>query len=431
MNLRHPNLSAVINRYLGESSRCSRLKIGLVLLLSSLPFAKNLLLKITNADDRLKNLLAIMETPLGDGLLQMEEDLKKRLWDNGIFIPGNPSAYEKLFLVPLLIDFAKRGFENRDSKMIYSVRWKPMADQVRDVCLGIADYYRYKSFQKESPLFEIHPFMGLNPLIYNLDPDNAADNTLTLKQVLDKYFLEFNALQSSHDRRQLILDYDWTTFYGDINTLSKNAFLGIKVYPPTGFNPWPMNKQEEEAMKPYQGLDKLNTFYSYCVGKNIPITAHCSNGGFLSDAAFTDYANPVRWKSALDHYPDLRLNLAHFGYDDNDKSCMLQLFAEDSWRRTAADLACRYDNVYVDISYRGVDPAYYVELNELLISLTDSQQKKLLDKIIFGSDFMINLMSIDSYSEYMKKFQDSPLNTEMKDRLCRNNPERFLHIVDY
>ncbi|MGZ6237244.1 MAG: hypothetical protein ACXWMJ_07990, partial [Syntrophales bacterium] len=193
MNLRHPNLSAVINRYLKESSALQRFKIAGPLLLSCIPGAKDFFLKMTTVESRVKNLLAIMETPLGDCLLQMEEDLKTRLWHNGITIPGNSTVYDKLFLTPLLIDFALREFENEKNNMTYSVRWKPIADQVRDVCLGIADYYRYKDYKKEDPLFEIHPFAGINPLIYNLDPEGEADNTQTLAQVLDKYFADFNA----------------------------------------------------------------------------------------------------------------------------------------------------------------------------------------------------------------------------------------------
>lgn len=428
MNLRHPNISAVIDRYLNEAGGLTRFIAGVAVMFTGFPGMQKYLLSLTSADERIMSLLAIMETPLGDYLLQMEEDLEKRVWGKDIFIPNRMEPYEKVFLTPLLIDFALRGNEKKDSKLVYSVRWKPMADQVRDVCLGIADYYRFKTFKKETPLLEVHPFMGINPLIYNLDPEGNDDARHTLKQVLEKYFVNFTDTESSMVRRKRILAYNWQAFKGDLETLGADVFLGIKVYPPTGFNPWPMNNKEQTDMLPNDGWNKLKDFYSYCVEKNIPITAHCSSGGFLSAPAYKDFANPARWEKVLAVYPKLRLNLAHLGYDNGDNEVMTGLFSEESWRRVAADLACKYDNVYVDISYRGVKPSYYEELRKLLESLTDPVQKRLEDKIIFGSDFMINLMSIDSYSKYMQNFMSSSLGVVLMDKFCHINPERFLFI---
>ena len=428
MNLRHPNISAVIKRYLKEAGCWKRFLVGLAVMLSSCQKIQNFLLSLTRADEKILSLISLMETPLGDYLLQMEEDLQKRVWGKGICIPNREAAYEKVFLTPLLMDFALRGNENLDSKLVYTVRWKPMADQVRDVCLGIADYYRHKAYKKEPPLFEVHPFMGINPLIYNLDPEGDDDIRHTLKQVLDKYFADFTGTEPRSERRKRVLSYNWEPFRGNLDTLGRDVFLGIKVYPPTGFNPWPMNNKEQSDMIPNGGRTKLTDFYSYCVEKNIPITAHCSSGGFLTDPSYKDFANPARWEKVLAMYPTLRLNLAHLGYDDNDDEVMTGLFNEKSWRRAAADLACKYENVFVDISYRGVKPRYYEELRKLLESLTDPVRKRLEDKIIFGSDFMINLMSVESYSKYMHDFMSSAMNVELMDKFCNRNPERFLYI---
>jgi Amidohydrolase len=428
MNLRHPNISAVINRYLTEAGGWTRFVAGAAVMLTGFPGVQKFLLGLTNEDERIMSLLAIMETPLGDYLLQMEEDLRKRVWGKGVCIPNRVEPYEKVFLTPLLMDFALRGNEKKDSKLVYSVRWKPMADQVRDVCLGIADYYRHKAFKKENPMLEVHPFMGINPLIYNLDPEGDDDDRDTLKQVLDKYFFNFTGTEPSSVRRKRILAYNWQNFRGDLQTLGHDVFLGIKVYPPTGFNPWPMNNKEQTDMLPNAGWTKLKDFYSYCVEKNIPLTTHCSSGGFLTDPAYADFANPARWEQVLVAYPKLRLNLAHLGYDDGDNEVMTSLFNENSWRRVAADLACKYDNVYVDISYRGVKPRYYEELKKLFELLTDPARKRLEDKIIFGSDFMINLMSIDSYSKYMQNFMSSSLGGVLMDKFCNKNPESFLFI---
>ena len=51
---------------------------------------------------------------------------------------------------------------------------------------------------------------------------------------------------------------------------------------------------------------------------------------------------------------------------------------------------------------------------------------ELYKKILFGSDFSINLLAskVNSYNEYLKAFQVAKLS--YKDYLCEFNPERFL-----
>ena len=47
---------------------------------------------------------------------------------------------------------------------------------------------------------------------------------------------------------------------------------------------------------------------------------------------------------------------------------------------------------------------------------------------MFGSDFSINLLKVESYSAYFKVFEDSPLSDEVKERMVTENPMRFLNL---
>jgi predicted TIM-barrel fold metal-dependent hydrolase len=50
------------------------------------------------------------------------------------------------------------------------------------------------------------------------------------------------------------------------------------------------------------------------------------------------------------------------------------------------------------------------------------------DKILFGTDFMINLTSIASYVDFYKLFEESPLNETQKHRFGSINPKKFLNM---
>ena len=65
---------------------------------------------------------------------------------------------------------------------------KPVVSQIKDVFNGIK-YYRQKS---KFNIFEIYPFMGINPKHYD-EP--------SVQRMLDEYFISFNKNDSSSIRR--------------------------------------------------------------------------------------------------------------------------------------------------------------------------------------------------------------------------------------
>lgn len=475
MNLSHPNLSAIIKRTFNDLKRNQLkryilfFKIALFVLFLVIPviviallvmdqidvikwslgivsiialgFFVFLIVKFINPEirektvsqvmDKIKeklanvmNLLAIMETDIGDCLIQMEEDLRINLPLKSTLViseNGEKKEYEKIVLTPLIMDFGLKDSGN--TNLTYKVRWKPIVAQVEDLCTGIRDYYLHrKDYIKEhpEPLFQIIPFMGINTQNYYSEKDKATGKNISvsLKQLLEKNFEKFKDDTSPQMRRKHIDEIPWKDFNGNIESLKSHYFLGIKVYPPLGFDPWP---------EPGEERDKVCFLYDFCVEYNVPITAHCNPGGFLVNKEFSEFSNPLKWEAVLKEYKNLRLNLAHFGGVESK-----------GWRRKITDMILekdsetgkyKYENLYTDISYQGVNETSYRDMMNFINAHENEMRSRLIERIIFGSDFMINLQDVSSYSRYLQYFvKTDALTLEEKDMLCNKNAERFMYV---
>jgi len=461
MNLSHPNLTVMIKRTFKEAMPTALVHffatvsawspvlqfllwlllfllllvvlplvvlLGLiVVLLLIIPFTRRLLLgtfkeKVANV----MNLLAIMETDIGDCLIQLEEELRKKYeQEGGLTLHGQSGeqVYDKIVMTPLIMDFGLKNYQN--SKSPYKVRWKPVVAQVEDLCLGIRDYYLYRTTYIKSeggPLFEIHPFLGINTRNYQLKSFPAIDGPSSfLEDLLDKNFVEFESDATPQMRHSKLSKHDWSSFNGNIASLGSYAFAGIKVYPPLGFNPWPEGTDGYmDDGEVARELEKVRYLYGFCISHNIPLTAHCSPNGFLVDKIYSKFASPAKWAKVLaqQEFRQLRLNLAHFGGAERP-----------DWRDQIADLVLKYENVYTDISYQGVDQKIYTKL-KLFLDSKGADRQRLLEKIIFGTDFMINLQDIVTYGTYLQYFAEtSALTLEEKELLCNGNAMRYLFLA--
>jgi hypothetical protein len=393
LNLSHPNLTAFLER----------VNVNLLLTAAGFwgPFIEFFQKKKI---ERMKNLLAVMENDTANYFLLLEYYLRSMDIVNGNTIDVGGIKYNKIILTPLMMDF---GYKHTRSGTFYNIPpQKPIVEQVLDVFNGIAKYSKYEMFikedgevafkdaKKDEKLFEIYPFLGINTENYSLSK---------ISKMLDKYFKDYKA-----DRNELYANMG--TFTGDIEKLGCNNFAGIKVYPPLGFDPWPEDAEEKK---------KVEALYGYCCEKKIPVTTHCSEGGFRTADKACDFTDPLRWLDVLKKYPDLKINFAHFGRQDK----ALWIIPQQRWQQQILKLVADYPNVYTDFSYRGCEEKYYDELRELL----DKEAPQIRSRVLFGSDFMINLMDIDSYNEYLSFFiKSQSLTTDEKDLFCSANPSKFL-----
>ena len=442
LNLSHPNLTAYLFRpdlkqqlaQLLKDNRFDLAKLGLgSLILPSL--TKNAIHeKLMKGEKALINVivncLSFMEVPMEYQFLVLEYFLKTgspTLLNKQRQLEINGTAYDKIVLCPLVIDF---GYKNMSSGIFYGLSPKrPIASQVGDLLYAIKTYYRFNlevkekrmhlskeipDFQacKHEKLFEIYPFMGLDTRNYTLKE---------IRGLLYKYFPNFSKSESGEERRARLfakmgqLDsnmYKSPEEYADV-------FAGIKLYPQLGFDPYPKDPDE---------LKKVQYLYKFCVKRRIPITTHCSDGGYKI-GQYDDLTRPPptgRWKNVLNEFPELTLNFAHFGSESQSP--------KRQWRNAIIALTKKHPHVYADISCNEATPAYYNELESLFNPTPKPKfdypppdnNPELYTRVLFGSDFSINLLAskVASYNAYLDAFAKAKLSH--KDALCSENPARFL-----
>ena len=361
------------------------------------------------------NLLSFMESSIQYDFLVVDHFLKNK---NAIVSKNNEFSineitYNKIVLCPLIMDF---GYKNIISdKIFYNIPpQKPITDQITDLFKAIHNYYNKEieviedngntklnitpsDVNKSKKLFEIYPFMGLNSIHYSCNE---------IKAMLAKYFRDFQGKDTVKERKEKLYKA-MGEFDGDLDNRPqcKNIFVGIKLYPPLGFEPWPENEAEK---------GKVKLLYNTCTKKNIPITAHCSTGGFKTAKKSKEYTNPAgQWVKVLKEYPNLKINFAHFGSGDK------------KWQQSIIEHILKKESrVYTDFSCNTENDTYYKKLEKIIRS---RESTVLRDRILFGSDFMINLLWLESYNQYIKYFQlTRHLDNDLKFKFANTNSEMFL-----
>jgi hypothetical protein len=364
--------------------------------------------------ERVRNMLSVMENDVASIFALMEDDLGGRYAK-----PGDPPPllargeltlgrlrFDRLVLVPLIMDFQMKSFSPSDT-YYDAPPVKSVAKQARDVLVGIKEY----RLARPAGFLEVRPFLGINT-------KNHSDESLL--ELLNSSFAGYRRGREAAEASFLAMrDFDT-----DAETEFPLRFAGIKLYPPLGFDPWPAPGPERE---------KVDILYSFCEAKDIPLTSHCDDQGFrvisLEDAwAFT---SPSRWRKALEAHPNLRLDLAHFGAQysrpvGRTMNWSQALSQSTEWRDEIIRLMGDFPKLYTDISFNGTEAGYYVEFAEFMEGLPGAIRDLAEDRILFGSDFMVNLTKVRSYSDYYRLFAASNLPDEWKRKFCHDNPERFL-----
>lgn len=355
--------------------------------------------------DRVRNMLSVMERDAGSIFELMEDDLEGKFSGPGAEPPlvgrgelrlGN-LRFDRLVLCPLIMDF--EGFAYVPSEGTYYDRpsVKPVRAQIRDVLEGIRDYRR----RRPEGFLEVRPFVGVEPRHYGIEE---------LGSFLDEAFSGYERGGAASSRAFAAMrDFDE-------ESPPPCRFAGVKVYPPLGFDPWPDEGAERE---------KAELLWSFCEERRIPVVTHCDDQGFrvvsLEDA--WRHTSPERWERVLEAHPGLRLDFAHFGVQ---YSHPLGKSSSTEWTDRIALLMSLYPNVYADISFDGSEAEYYRWLEAYMGRLGRRRAELLAQRLMFGSDFMVNLTKVASYAEYYRIFARAELSEELKLALGHENPERFL-----
>lgn len=174
---------------------------------------------------------------------------------------------------------------------------------------------------------------------------------------------------------------------------------GIKLYPPINCLPTHAN------------LEKL---YSKCIDLNLPITVHCGDSGvsaptFLNDEA-KEYGNPSHWEKVLIKFPDLKINLAHFGSGNKE------------WELKIVELMKRFPNVHTDTAYSIGSPER-LERYQYWLATEPLFAKRLL----FGTDYFILNMATKNLLFCIFKTADCLGATNFL-LATETNPKRFFNL---
>lgn len=216
-------------------------------------------------------------------------------------------------------------------------------------------------------------------------------------------------------------------------------FAGVKIYPALGYLP---------------NHPQLMEVFGICEQLQIPVTTHCGGDSvktpadvfnlpcrnYAPDHTYTDttvhkefllgiektefFNNPLNWEPVLSRFPNLRLNLAHFGGDGEWKK-----YAEGkdtSWVHDIIYLIQKYDHVYTDISYLLNQAGK--ENSNFLTAFVElfSSNTKVREHILFGTDYY--MVAIENNLISIRTDFENKVSNELMDQLSRKNPMRFLGI---
>lgn len=159
------------------------------------------------------------------------------------------------------------------------------------------------------------------------------------------------------------------------------GFRGLKLYPRFGFAP------DHPAL-----MERLYPLLSAC---NLPVLSHCSRGGVrergLSAAVADSFTRPQAFIPVMRDFPDLRVNLAHFGGFRDWRAYVNGGMTPGDGAAEAANwqVAIRrmiaggeYPGLWTDISYTLFHFDDFVPFLKMFLD-----DERIAARVLFGSDF--------------------------------------------
>ena len=197
-----------------------------------------------------------------------------------------------------------------------------------------------------------------------------------------------------------------------LDAWNTNAFVAVKIYPPTGFMPAANASSAASTGKRRPDLkqldDTLKNFFAACAREGIPVLAHAarSNG---RDAAHDDFSSPNAWDALLCRVTgELKrptLSLGHFGGDH----------PMTDWTARFANLMAVYTNVrlYGDLGYWDQllceDTTTCNQAKTRLKNVLDTKigsTETVADRVMFATDWLM-LSQMSGWRDYPQKVREA------------------------
>ncbi|MFV0422966.1 amidohydrolase family protein [Oleidesulfovibrio sp.] len=281
------------------------------------------------------------------------------------------------------------------------------------------------------------PFLGLD--LRKLNPEGS-----TLLEDLQTFWQQYGVTKA--ERKQ------------GFSSLQSGKAMGIKLYPPIGFNPYPVENK--------QAVLEYTRFYEWCIDEGIPLTVHCQSGSYSAtrkkraveaDTHASNWRNMFRdWERGYLHstkdIKELRINFAHFGGEKGLED-MLDWYKKDgidtgSWTYIIIDMLRNYPNTYADLSAfawaSNKDAGNFASMLD-----KDAEGKfrdghyQIKDKLLWGSDVPMIVSDksyiaengAPSYQQLFSHFSNaidkskrlsSPQKKQLINSMVELNPSRFM-----
>lgn len=204
------------------------------------------------------------------------------------------------------------------------------------------------------------------------------------------------------------------------------SFFGVKIYPGLGYSPadyrlWPI--------------------YEICQSKKIPVLTHCGGESVTTDSrdliifrgedeielneenrqeVASILNHPKEWEIVLNKFPDLKLNLGHFGgdnaWDEKDRTGSSEKVDK------AIELIKSNKNVYADFSYNLIDSK-----KDVIYFDTVSTDNQLTSKLLYGTDFWVVLPAGD-LNQRQENFLKQAADRDVFVKMLEENPTKYLFI---
>jgi predicted TIM-barrel fold metal-dependent hydrolase len=338
----------------------------------------------------------------------------------GIRIPQN----ERLLagIENILRRFANSSHKDKYSNLAYFINFLRSRTTI-EITEKLVSYYSEKNLILCPLMMDMS--MGIKGKIID-DFQIQIEKMKALRDLFPERILPFLAL----DPNNAELKKNFMKVFSEIGGYN---FFGVKIYPSLGYLP---------------SHPLLMEVFEICEACRIPVTAHCSSAivhtgrkyidnipGFHQNAdgswsnepisvkfrKRSDYADffnqPTNWIKVLERFPQLKLNLAHFG---GDTEWQKYISGEtENWVNRIIDMMNRYNGLYADFSYTFYNRKYSKSLKKLL-----SENEQIASRVLYGSDFY--MVVSEGHFRSLKTSFTTTMGDELMKKIARENPMRFL-----
>jgi len=364
---------------------------------------------------------------------------------------------EDLIIVPLMVDFSYTFLAPKDkvleNKKSLLSTMKKASKKSREKVMN--DWLNELAVSVEKKLDTYDRSVVLLDFFKNSYEEQIKDLSLLKSQLGDKVFPFFSIDPRRNEEFEQGILGEIKKYVG-----KDKIFAGLKLYTSLGYSPThPVLYDDSES----------ESVYAYCEKHEIPITVHASLEGFshmldknyvegdiyyapagqavpaddvfedgvvsyknnLYGMAFSDLTrerlltlnHPTLWEKVLEKYPNLKLNLAHFGG-------ILQMTKLVNGNKTGfyaghiINMMKKYKNVYTDMAclynFSG-EEGYMDKIYECVYAPLPEELK---DRVMFGSDYYMLCLFNTTLDDYITAFK-SAFGSEFI-RISEVNSLRFL-----